>query len=172
MADKKGHHRFVALAVVRWQNSLSNVKGGRMKSQSFCRGDIPLFLLVALACLGGPARTQPAPTEPSTAEARIDIAAAALVKNPRYRREATEFIVGNMLFVMLHELAHTATSQMKIPVLGRREDAADMFAVTRLIKQDNAFTDDVLNEGERVVFVRSPRQSNGRHGSLLRRAWP
>jgi hypothetical protein len=114
-------------------------------------------LLAGLVCIAGPARTQPAPAEATTAGARIDADAAALSKNPRFRGEATEFVVGNMLFVMLHELAHAATSQMKIPVLGRREDAADMFAVTRLLKQDDAFTDDVLNEAAKGWFLSDRR---------------
>jgi putative metallopeptidase DUF4344 len=40
---------------------------------------------------------------------------------------------GNMLFLTLHELSHTVMTEFTIPVLGRIEDAADSFAVTRLI---------------------------------------
>jgi hypothetical protein len=45
-----------------------------------------------------------------------------------------EFVAGNMLFVMLHELGHTAIAEMGLPVLGRMEDAADSFAALRLIR--------------------------------------
>jgi hypothetical protein len=35
-----------------------------------------------------------------------------------------EFVAGNMLFVLLHELGHAAITEMGLPVLGRMEDAA------------------------------------------------
>jgi Putative metallopeptidase len=33
-----------------------------------------------------------------------------------------------MLFVLLHEMAHAAITQMGLPVVGKMEDAADSFA--------------------------------------------
>jgi hypothetical protein len=46
---------------------------------------------------------------------------------------------------------------MKIPILGRREDAADGFAATRLIKLDNTFTDGVLEAAAKGWFMSDRR---------------
>ncbi len=138
-----------------------------MTPWSLRRRQIPLFLL--LAFVADPAGAQPAPAAPSTPQAKVEAAAQALAKNPRFKKlspkylqEVTEFVVGNTLFVVLHELAHAATSQMKIPILGRREDAADGFAVTRLIKLDNVFTDGVLEATAKGWFMSDRRdRKNG-----------
>src|SRR5262245_54768503 len=50
------------------------------------------------------------------------------------RQNLTEFVVGNMLFVLMHEMAHVHVTEMGLPVLGREEDAADMFATLALLK--------------------------------------
>jgi hypothetical protein len=133
-----------------------------MTSWSLRRRQIPLFLLLAFAA--GPSRAQPAPAAPSTPQEKVDAAAQALAKNPRFKKlsptylqKVTEFAVGNTLFVVLHELAHAATSQMKLPILGRREDAADGFAITRLLKMDNAFTDGVLDAAAKGWFMSDRR---------------
>jgi hypothetical protein len=117
----------------------------------------------------GPIFAQPAPVEPGTLQARIDAAALALEKNPRfkslspqYRQVIAEFMAGNALFVLLHELAHAATSQMRITALAGKEDAADSFAVTRLIKLSSAFPDRVLQESAKGWFLSDQRgQENG-----------
>jgi hypothetical protein len=155
-----------------------------MTSWSLRRRQIPLFLLLAFAA--GPAGAQPVPAAPSTPQARVDAAAQALVKNPRFKKlspkylqKVTEFVIGNTLFVVLHELAHAATSQMKIPILGRREDAADGFAVTRLIKLDNTFTDGVLEAAAKGWFMSDRRDRKtgdtvpfyDEHGLDLQRAY-
>jgi len=73
--------------------------------------------------------------------ARIDAAALALCEgNPRFRnpfpkyvQELAEFVSGNMLFVLLHEMARVSITQLRLPVLGGMEDAADSFAAPRLV---------------------------------------
>jgi hypothetical protein len=47
-----------------------------------------------------------------------------------HRESAAAFVFGNMLFVLLHELAHAAIADLD---LGREEDAADEFAVLRML---------------------------------------
>jgi len=47
-----------------------------------------------------------------------------------------EFVVGNIVFVMLHELAHVVIEDFDIPVLGNSEDAADSLAAVALIRRD------------------------------------
>jgi hypothetical protein len=96
-----------------------------------------------------PTETQPAsPSQPPVPleaasqagigpfQARIDAAVLALREDhpkfksasPQYVQGLAEFVSGNMLFVLLHELAHVSITQMGLPVLGRMEDAADSFA--------------------------------------------
>jgi hypothetical protein len=147
-----------------------------------------LLLVAALALAAGPVCAQPAPAaDPgAAAQAKVDAAARALANDPRFKKlspkfiqQVTEFVIGNTLFVVLHELAHAATSQLKIPILGRREDAADGFAITRLIKLDNAFTDGVLDAAAKGWFMSDRRDKKtgdtvpfyDEHGLDLQRAY-
>jgi hypothetical protein len=106
----------------------------------------------------------PAPPEAGKFQARIDAAALALrnypqFKNlsPKYLQGLAEFVSGNMLFVLLHELAHAAITQMGLPVLGRMEDAADTFAALRLIRIDSDFSHRVLTEAAKGWFLADRR---------------
>ena len=69
----------------------------------------------------------------------------------------TEFVVGNMLFVLLHESAHAAITQMGLPVLGRMEDAADTFAALRLIRVGSDFSHRVLTQAAKGWFMADRR---------------
>lgn len=85
-------------------------------------------------------------------ESRIDAAAFALRDSdphlkslsPESLRRLVEFVSGNMIFVLLHELGHAAITQMGLPVLGRMEDAADTFAVLMLLRIGSDFSHRVL----------------------------
>jgi Putative metallopeptidase len=140
-----------------------------MRSRLFRRQHILLPPLFAVMLISGPLFAQPAPAQPGTLQARSDAAAVALEKNPRfknlsplYRQQIAEFMAGNTLFVLLHEMAHAATSQMRIPALDRKEDAADSFAVTQLIKLGSGFPDRVLQESAKGWFLSDQRgQENG-----------
>src|SRR6266446_10524432 len=90
---------------------------------------------------------------PEAFQERLDTAALALGSSPRfkdrspqYRQRLAEFVSGNILFVICHEVAHAAMTQMRLPVLGRAEDAADSFATLRLIRIGSAFSRRVLAE--------------------------
>jgi putative metallopeptidase DUF4344 len=133
------------------------------------RTQIPL-VVVAIAFALRPADAQPAPAQtpgaPTSQQAKVDAFAKELAKNPKFKKlspkylqAATEFVIGNTLFAMLHELGHAATNQLKIPVLGRKEDAADIFAATRLIKLNNDFTDGVLDAAARGWFMTDRRDT-------------
>ena len=39
-----------------------------------------------------------------------------------------EFVLGNIIFVLFHEIGHALVSELELPVLGREEDAVDRFA--------------------------------------------
>jgi hypothetical protein len=56
----------------------------------------------------------------------------------RARQDRAEFVVGNMLFVLLHEMAHVHVTEMGLPVLAREEDAADAYATLALLKMGAA----------------------------------
>ena len=136
------------------------------------RRHILLPLLFAVMFSGGPLSAQPAPAQqPAPLQARVDAAAAALEKNPRfkslsppYRQVIAEFMAGNTLFVLLHELAHAATSQLQIPALAGKEDAADSFAVTLLIKLSAGLSDRVLGEAAKGWFLSDQRNKDNGDG--------
>jgi hypothetical protein len=62
-----------------------------------------------------------------------------------------------MLFVVLHEMAHAAISEMGLPVLGREEDAADSYAATRLIRIGSGVSNRVLTEAAKGWFMADRR---------------
>jgi hypothetical protein len=68
-------------------------------------------------------RTAPAPSKQ-----------AAQAQAPQ--QEAVSFALGNVLFVMFHEMGHAMISEFELPVLGREEDAVDNFA-SMLLTPDN-----------------------------------
>jgi len=107
---------------------------------------------------------QSLPKESEAFQERLDAAAIALGSSPRfkdrspqYRQKLAEFVSGNILFVICHEVAHAAMTQMKLPVLGRAEDAADSFATLRLIRIGSAFSRRVLAEATKGWFLSARR---------------
>jgi hypothetical protein len=137
---------------------------GRSNNAPRC-GLSSYVMLAALLLSGGPICAQPAP--PSVSEqfqTRINDVARSLQGNPRLkklsqqqRENLVEFIAGNMLFVMLHELAHGTVTEFDIAVLGREEDAADDFAALRLLQVGSEFSHRVLVEAAKGWFLSSRR---------------
>src|SRR5438094_28999 len=83
-------------------------------------------LLGALLLAGAPASAQPAPSDPPSFPARVEAIARALPDNPRLKNlseqqriDRVNFVVGNTLFVLLHEIGHVHIGEMELPVLGR-----------------------------------------------------
>ena len=140
----------------------------------------PPRLLRLLACLFSvvcgmelvvvqPAATQSADSsQPTKIQARIDAAALALRdSNPRFKGASleyvqglAEFVSGNLLFVLLHEMAHASITQMGLPVLGKMEDAADSFAALRLIKVGSDFSHHVLTNAAKGWFLADLRDKS------------
>ncbi|MBB4065017.1 DUF4344 domain-containing metallopeptidase [Gellertiella hungarica] len=61
-------------------------------------------------------------------------------------KEAVQFIYGNAIFVLLHEVGHMFISELQLPVLGREEDAVDALSTILLLEArdetlDTAITD-------------------------------
>jgi hypothetical protein len=68
-----------------------------------------------------------------------------------------EFVTGNMLFVLLHELSHATVGDFRVPVLGRQEDAADDFAILRLLEVQSNFSRRVLKQAAKGWFLSDRR---------------
>jgi Putative metallopeptidase len=161
-----------------------------------CLRLVPLCLLIFGM---KPLLAQPAPSR-STAPAaaahvaasegfqdRIDAAVLALRgSDPKlqdlpkqYVQGLAEFVAGNMLFVLLHELGHATITQMGLPVLGRMEDAADSFATLMLIRAGSDFSHGVLTAAARGWFLADRRDREaglklafyGEHGLNRQRAY-
>ena len=85
-----------------------------------------------------PVVAQPAPPQspapPGKFQDRIEAAAIALREsNPRFKGASrefvqglAEFVSGNLLFVLLHELGHVAITQMGLPVPGKTRAGAPL----------------------------------------------
>ena len=150
------------------------------------------FLIVAIISLlampplfGSRARAGEAPPKYELTR-RVAEAAQMLVDRPRLRgmsqvqrERAVEFVVGNVLFVLAHEIGHAAISEMVIPVAGREEDAADIFAALMAILCSDVFADRLLPTAALGWFM-SDRRDRRRglkvayydeHGPDLQRAY-
>src|SRR5882724_6087809 len=84
-------------------------------------------------------RAEPDLTPAAAFQKRLERAIRATEGSPEMhgmsylqRRAIIEFVAGNMLFTLLHEMGHTHITEMGLPVLGREEDAADSFAVVTM----------------------------------------
>ncbi len=62
----------------------------------------------------------------------------AIADDDMYESDRIEFVIGNVVFVMLHELSHLIIEDLNVPVLGNGEDAADTLAAVTLIRLDRA----------------------------------
>jgi Putative metallopeptidase len=135
-----------------------------MKSWFLRLRHVLLVLPFVFMSLAGSSWAQPRPIQFDLFRSRIQDAVRTFGNHPRFknipperREEIAEFVSGNMLFVLLHELAHTAVTELDLPVLGRREDAADSFAALTLIHIKSAFSDRVLTEAAKGWFMADRR---------------
>jgi hypothetical protein len=95
------------------------------------------------------------------------------------RKDLVEFVAGNMLFVLTHELAHALISEMDLYVLGREEDAADAYAVTRMLDVGTEISARVLVQAATGWFLSDKRNQArgielnfyGEHGLDRQRAY-
>ena len=136
-------------------------------------------ILPAGAC---PAGAQPAPSQTAKTfkqelvagseqfAAKVELAAHAIendpqLKNltPEQRKDLIEFVAGNMLFAINHELGHALVSEMGLPVLGKEEDAVDAYAVLNMLAIGNSVSDRVLTEAINGWFLDAKR--NGVQGT-------
>jgi hypothetical protein len=139
---------------------------------------IPTMCALAGILLSGaqPAGAQPAPPEAikefkerlkagsEQFQARVDAAAQEIDKHPRLknlsaqqRKDLVEFVTGNMLFALLHEMGHAHIQEMGLPVLGREEDAADTYATIALLKVGSNVSHNVLTQATKGWFLSDAR---------------
>jgi hypothetical protein len=124
-----------------------------------------LLVVLPLVFIGlAGALAQPTPADFERFKARIDEAVRAVGNQsglkgvpPDRREQLAEFVSGNMLFVLLHELGHTTIGELDLPVLGREEDAADSFASLTLIHIKSEFSEHVLAEAAKGWFMAERR---------------
>jgi hypothetical protein len=130
-----------------------------------------LAVLLVLLAGGAQVSAQTPPQEAATRrseselfEAGIKQYARALAGNPRLkklpeqkREDLVNFVGGNMLFVLLHELGHAAMQEMGLPILGREEDQADNFAIIGLINVGNQISHRALVEAAKGWFLSDRR---------------
>jgi Putative metallopeptidase len=137
--------------------------GGRVLPRFRCSYLLSALLAVCALAVA-PASAQPTAAEFDSYRARIDAAVKAVGDHPRFRtlslkkrEQIAEFVSGNLLFTLLHELGHAAINQFNLPVLGREEDAADSFAATRLIRVGSSFSDQVVAGAAQSWFLMDRR---------------
>jgi hypothetical protein len=109
----------------------------------------------------GPISAQPVQ---STLQQRIEAAAKAALNSPRLkglteqqRIDRVEFVAGNTLVLLSHEMGHVLISEMHLPILGREEDAADTYAALRLLTIGTSFSQHELTEAAQGWFLSDRR---------------
>ena len=120
---------------------------------------------IALAQTHSPAAAERArPPLEAGLGAGMDAAVRELANDHRFkdrteqqRRDSIEFILGNVIFAVVHEVGHMLVSELTLPVLGHEEDAVDAFAVLTGLNLGNAFSDRVLSEAARGWFLSEHR---------------
>jgi hypothetical protein len=126
---------------------------------------LPVSATLGVLLIGcGAASAQPAPSGSPSFQQRIEEVARALQSDPRLKNlseqqriDRVEFVAGNTLFILLHEMAHVHISEMNLPVLGREEDEADTFAAVTMLKIGTSFSQRVLANASQGWFLSDRR---------------
>ena len=126
-----------------------------------------MLLAGARVAAAQPDVSAPAMTDAARSEliqSRVEEASEGLKDNPRLkglsheqRKAVVEFVVGNTLFALVHEVGHALISEMGLPVLGREEDAADTYAVLAMLRVGTAYTTTVLADAATGWFMSDKR---------------
>jgi hypothetical protein len=123
---------------------------------------MPLLVLLIGAA---PLHAQNAPPEQQRVRARMENAIHEMGGDARMKKmseqqqqDLVEFVAGNMLFVGFHEMGHALVGQLRLPVLGRGEDAADSFATLAMLQEGTEFSVNVLVQAARGWFLMDRRE--------------
>jgi Putative metallopeptidase len=126
---------------------------------------LPFDAIVGILLIScGAASGQSVPSGSPSFQARIEAVARALQDAPRLKNlseqeriDRVEFVVGNTLFILLHELGHLHLNDMHLVSLGREEDEVDTFAAVTLLKIGTSFSQRVLANASQGWFLRERR---------------
>jgi hypothetical protein len=107
------------------------------------------------------------------------MSASVAALHQRDRETVVHFVVGNALFTLAHEFGHALVSDLRLPVLGREEDAVDIFATLALLHVGTEFAHDVLVATAKSHMLTAERDARmgvapvfyGAHGLDQQRAY-
>jgi Putative metallopeptidase len=112
----------------------------------------------------GSTTAQSAEPARTTLGQRIEAAAKAALNSPRLRGlteqqrvDRVEFVAGNTLVLLSHELGHVLIAEMHLPLLGREEDAADTYAALRMLTFGTDFSQHELAQAAQGWFLNDRR---------------
>jgi Putative metallopeptidase/Helix-turn-helix len=124
-----------------------------------------VVLLLVLLVGAAPSHAQKAMGDPQRARLKMEGAVHEMGGDKRMTKmseqqqwDLVEFVTGNMLFVGFHELGHGLVSQLRLPVLGREEDAVDSFATLAMLEAGTEFSLNVLVQAARGWFLSDRRE--------------
>jgi hypothetical protein len=124
---------------------------------------VGLWAAALCALLFGAGAVSAQPVQ-STLQQRIEAAAKAALNSPRLnglteqqRIDRVEFVAGNTLVLLSHEMGHVLISEMHLPILGREEDAADTYAALRLLTIGSSFSQHELADAAQGWFLSDRR---------------
>ena len=130
-------------------------------------GRIGLPYALAFVVLAGAGSVHAQPTGASSQKSGMpmDRAAQMLDRDPNMknmsqhqRMGVLEFVGGNLVYVLMHEMGHAQISERALPVLGGRdEDAADVYAITAMLGMGNMMSDRVLEQSAMGWFLMAKR---------------
>jgi len=79
------------------------------------------------------------------------------------RAEIVRFAANNSLFVLYHEMAHLLVDQLRLPVLGREEDAADNVATWTLLNKRTPEADKALADAAEGWLLTGVAYGSGKY---------
>lgn len=79
------------------------------------------------------------------------------------RSEIIRFAANNSLFVLYHEMAHLLVDQLRLPVLGKEEDAADNMATWTLLNKRTAESDKALADAAEGWLLTGVAYGSGKY---------
>ncbi|WP_052951451.1 DUF4344 domain-containing metallopeptidase [Devosia soli] len=79
------------------------------------------------------------------------------------RNDIIRFAANNSLFVLYHEMAHLLVDQLRLPVLGREEDAADNVATWTLLNKRSPEADKALEDAAQGWVLTGVAYDSGKY---------
>jgi hypothetical protein len=77
--------------------------------------------------------------------------------------DAMDFAVNNSIMILYHEIGHLFVGELRLPVLGKNEDAADSLSAVFLLEEADEWSDAVLRDAAQGWYL-SPYNGKGELG--------